>query len=86
MKLAIVVALTVLGIDALVYAADADKPAPAPSTQPAAKPVNTKCPVTGEEIDPKIITTYQGKAIAFCCKDCIDDFKKSPEKYIKGLK
>lgn len=58
-----------------------------PAQTPAAdKPVNTKCPILGEAIDPKITTTYQGKTIAFCCKDCIDDFKKDPEKYMKDLK
>jgi YHS domain-containing protein len=29
---------------------------------------------------------YQGKTIGFCCEDCIGDFKKDPEKYMKTLK
>jgi len=60
---------------------------PPPSTQPAdPTPVNTKCPVTGEDIDPKFTTVYDGKVIGFCCEDCIKAFKKNPEKYVDKLK
>jgi YHS domain-containing protein len=62
-----------------------DKPK-AGTTQPAAKPVNTKCPVSGEPIDSAITVVQDGKTIAFCCKDCIADFKKDPEKYMAKLK
>lgn len=60
----------------------------APTTAPAAadKPVNTKCPVSKEDIDSNVTTTYQGKTIGFCCKDCIKPFQKDPEKYMKDLK
>lgn len=56
------------------------------TTQPTTKPANTICPVTGEEINPAITTTYQGKTVAFCCKDCIEAFEKNPDKYMKKLK
>jgi YHS domain-containing protein len=49
------------------------------------KPINAKCPVQGEDIDPKVTTAYKGKTIAFCCESCIDDFKKDPEKYMKQI-
>ena len=38
------------------------------------------------EVDPKVTTVYKGKVIGFCCRDCIKDFQKDPEKYMKGLK
>ena len=56
-------------------------PATQPTTQPA-KPVNKFCAIEQDhEIDPKITYAWNGKTYAFCCKDCIDEFKKNPEKY-----
>jgi YHS domain-containing protein len=74
--------------------APATAPAPAPATAPATAPTtrsaaifNKKCPISGDAVDPKAQTfTYKGKKIGFCCPDCIDAFKKNPEKYMKGLK
>jgi YHS domain-containing protein len=34
-----------------------------------------------EEADAKVTYMYNGKTYHFCCKDCIDEFKKSPEKF-----
>jgi YHS domain-containing protein len=73
-----------LGIETTLRAAD---PASAtPSTQPAAdaKPVNTKCLVTGDDIDPNITVVYDGVTYGFCCKDCVKAFNKNPEKYISA--
>ena len=57
------------------------------ATQPAAKPVNKFCAVDRDnEVDPKVTTVYKGKVIGFCCRDCIKDFQKDPEKYVKDLK
>jgi YHS domain-containing protein len=52
------------------------------------KPVNKFCAVQQENpIDAKGGTyLYKGKTIGFCCPDCIDDFKKDPEKYMATLK
>jgi len=49
---------------------------------------NKVCPVSGEEIDGsmmKAVYEYEGKVYNFCCADCIDEFKKDPEKYIKKV-
>lgn len=46
---------------------------------------NKICPVSGEKIDEKITYEYQGKIYHFCCLQCIEDFKKDPEKYIKKV-
>jgi YHS domain-containing protein len=59
------------------------------TTQPSAEavPVNKFCPVeTDDEIDPSVTLVYKGQTIAFCCKDCIADFKKDPAKYMASLK
>ena len=72
-------AVAVLGGVAL-YAAE-------PSTQESKKPINTKCAVMPQDdVDPAVTLEYRGKIIGFCCKDCIPDFKKDPEKYMKNLK
>ena len=46
-----------------------------------AEPVNTKCPVTGKDANPKCKTTYEGKEVAFCSGDCQKKFKADPKKY-----
>ena len=74
-----------LMLGAGIFAADpkdaAKKPATQPTTQPA-KPVNKFCAVEQDhEIDPKLTYAWNGKTYAFCCKDCIDEFKKDPQKY-----
>ena len=89
-----VAALSLAGTVAIVVAEEkpandkvaATAPATAPSTQ-AAVPVNKKCPVSGEDVDPKGKTVvYKGQTIGFCCEDCVEPFKKNPEKYAKNLK
>jgi YHS domain-containing protein len=58
-----------------------------PTTAPSTQPVNKYCAVNKDEkINPKVTYEYQGKTIGFCCEDCIPDFKKDPEKYMKDLK
>ncbi len=49
------------------------------------KPVNTVCPVSGEDIEDGVTTTYNGKTYALCCKSCLKKFTKDPEKYISKL-
>ena len=84
-----------LGTAALVTRGAEDKPAAAATTAPTTKattqasatPVNKKCPVSGDAVDPKVKTVqYQGKTIGFCCEDCVAPFLKNPEKYAKNLK
>lgn len=96
MKRSLLLSMALLGLT--VCAKAEDKPATsapattapattAPSTAQAAKPVNTKCPVSGDAIDPKGKTVdYKGQAIGFCCDDCVEPFKKNPEKYAKNIK
>ena len=46
---------------------------------------NSICPVSGDKVG-KTTFEYQGKRYHFCCKDCVKDFKKDPEKYISQMK
>ena len=44
------------------------------------------CPVSGETFnksDGNDSMEYKGKTYYFCCADCMEKFKKDPEKYIK---
>ena len=67
-------------------AADMGGMAPtAPSTQPTAA-VNTKCPVSGDAVDPTVTSVYNGKTYAFCCADCVKAFKADPAKYAAKAK
>ena len=56
-----------------------------PTSQPAAA-VNAKCPVSGDDVDPKVTTVYDGKTYAFCCADCVKSFNKDPAKYAAKAK
>lgn len=46
----------------------------------------TTCPVmVGRAIDKNLFVEYKGKKVYFCCKGCIPEFNKEPEKYVKLL-
>ena len=68
-----------------LYAADATTGA---TTQPAAAtPVNKKCPISDDDVDPKGKTViYKGKTVGFCCDDCVALFNKNPDKYADKIK
>ncbi len=78
-------AALLLGVAALPVVRADDTKTPAPTSQPAAA-TNTKCPVSGDDIDSKVTAVYNGKTYAFCCADCIKSFNKDPEKYIAKAK
>ena len=44
------------------------------------------CPVmAGNKINPDLHVDHNGRRIYFCCKMCVETFKKDPEKYIKKV-
>ena len=53
------------------------------------KPYTLKtCVVSGDklgEMGSPFVYAYKGREIKFCCKGCIKDFNKEPEKYIKMI-
>ena len=96
-KIASILSLAMLaGVAAYVSAED--PPATAPSTEPSSGPATTQssagatfnqyCAIEKEnKVDPKTKTyVYNGKTIGFCCDDCIDEFKKNPEKFMATIK
>ena len=56
----------------------------AETANPVTDAGNQTCPVSGKAVNPKVTAVYKGKRYAFCCKDCLKDFQKNPEKYIAG--
>ena len=83
--------ITILTLGLAVTAMAAD-PSPAPSASAASsapaqtsnQAVNTVCPVSGDtvgDVGKPVYAQYQGKTIAFCCKDCLKKFNKNPDKY-----
>ena len=63
--------------------------APAESGKTRVKPYPLKyCLVSGEkigEMGKPFVTNYMGQEIKFCCPDCVKDFKKDPDKFLKKL-
>jgi len=47
--------------------------------------MNKICPVMGGEAQKNVNYEYKGKMYYFCCPNCVETFKKDPEKYIKKL-
>ena len=43
--------------------------------------MNAICPVSGDDADAGIFAVHNGRKVAFCCDDCIETFKKAPQKY-----
>ena len=78
-------------------AAAAEKPttpapktaAPTPAATPlvvaapaGAKAINTKCPVSGKDVDPEHVVVYDGKNVGLCCEKCQAKFEKDPKAFI----
>jgi YHS domain-containing protein len=55
----------------------------------AAKPYAQRtCPVSGEKLGAMgkpYLYTYKDRQVQFCCRGCVKDFNKDPEKYVKAL-
>ena len=47
------------------------------------------CLVSGDKLGgpmgAPVVEHYNGEEVQFCCKDCVKDFQKDPEKYLKRL-
>ena len=84
------VLLTGLAAGTLSVRADnTNKPAQAEQKDAKAKPYPLeKCIVSGEklgEMGKPVTLIYKGQEMKFCCKDCVKDFKKDSEKWMKKL-
>ncbi len=48
--------------------------------------LQTKCPVSGHDIDPAVsVTTKSGDTVYFCCQKCVKPFEADPEKYLRKM-
>lgn len=47
--------------------------------------VQVKCPVTGEAVNPELVTKYNGEKVALCCKRCVSALNSSGGKYKAAL-
>lgn len=57
--------------------------APSSSTYPL-----NICIVSGDKLGQMgapTVVNYKGTEVRFCCKDCVKDFEKDPDKYLKRL-
>jgi YHS domain-containing protein len=43
------------------------------------------CPISGEGIDKKVYSDYEGRRVFFCCRKCRSIFAADPMKYLKRL-
>ena len=96
MKFAVIASLFTLALAVTVVLADTKETAnKSPTTGPATtqavattQSVNKYCAVMGPDdlVDPKCNLLYKDQVIGFCCEECVDTFKKKPEKYMKKMK
>ena len=83
--IALLTAIIALGVGRFAGAEESSSPTTMPTTKPAA--VNQNCAVMSEhKADPDVTYMHKGKAYAFCCSGCIDDFKADPDKYAEKAK
>jgi YHS domain-containing protein len=79
---ALLFAVTLLAGPLTVSAADQKADA-----KPKPYPLKT-CIISGDklgEMGEPFRYVYKGQEIKFCCKNCLKDFNKSPEKYLKQI-
>jgi len=85
MKLIIPVlfAATLVTLSSAADPSSNEKPAQTETTK--IESINTICPVSGDKVGgdmgKPVYVDYKGQKIGFCCKDCLKDFKKNPDKY-----
>jgi len=49
------------------------------------RPVNDKCPVSGDPVNPKYAVLHEGRVIGFCCPNCPKEFWGDPAKFAAKL-
>ncbi len=61
--------------------------APSTTSRPATalQPINSKCPVSGEPVDPRYTIVYRDRVVGFCCPKCPGQFWADPAKFESKL-
>lgn len=48
--------------------------------------IQTTCPISGKKLEDKsVYTDFEGRRIAFCCKNCVGTFNEDPKSYLSKL-
>lgn len=84
------VLMLVASMSAVSIAESGASDAKSPTTQPTTRPYPlSTCLISGEKLGgdmgEPVIMQYEGRELRFCCKSCVKEFKKDPEKYLKKL-
>lgn len=72
-----IITLIIATFSISIWAADAPKPYPL-----------TTCIVSGEklgEMGKPVVIIKDGQEVKLCCKSCVKDFNKEPEKFLKEI-
>lgn len=59
----------------------------AADSSPKPYPLKT-CIISGEKLGSMgkpVVLVQDGQEVQFCCKNCVKDFKKDPQKYLKEI-
>jgi YHS domain-containing protein len=59
---------------------------PAAIAEASGKPVNSVCPVSGEDVDDKVKVTHDGVTFALCCEKCQAKAKADPAAALAKVK
>ena len=46
----------------------------------------TRCPVMGGNINPKLYVDHEGYRVYVCCRGCLPKVRENPEKYIEQMR
>ena len=58
-----------------------DKKADAKPAAASANPVNTKCPVSGKDVESGFTAVLDAKTVGFCCGNCLGKFNNDPKAF-----
>ena len=83
-KTSLLVLLTILSTMSL--ASEGHEQSATETIHPEQEILNEVCPVmVGNEINPELYSTYEGKRVNFCCPSCKEAFDKNPKEYLDRL-
>jgi YHS domain-containing protein len=78
-----------LSLSAVAFGSLVGTAAHAADSAPAQAPYALKiCVVSGEKLGSmgkSYVHNHEGREVQFCCKSCLKDFNKDPQKYLKKL-
>lgn len=80
----LLVLLTILST--VSFASEGQEHSATETVRPEQEISNKVCPVmVGNEVNPELYSTYEGKRVYFCCPSCKEAFDKNPIEYLDRL-